>query len=63
MLIFLANVDDVRTYINNFVEENDIKYTEANDYINSYENEKNINDFINKEKNENENRKNEQKNK
>ena len=43
--------------------KNDIKYTEANDFINSYENEKNINDFINKEKNENENRKNEQKNK
>ena len=63
LLIFLANVDDVRAYINNFVEENDIKYTEANDFINSYENEKNINDFINKEKNENENRKNEQKNK
>ncbi len=46
LLLFLSKVDDVRMYINNFVEENDIKYTEANDFINSYENEKNINDFI-----------------
>ena len=61
LLLFLSKVDDVRMYINNFVEENDIKYTEANDFINDYENEKNIELFINKEKNEN--RKDEQKNK
>ena len=61
LLLFLSKVDDVRIYINNFVEENDIKYTEANDFINDYENEKNIELFINKEKNEN--RKDEQKNK
>ena len=61
LLIFLSKVDDVRAYINNFVEENDIKYTEANDFINSVDDEKNMKDYINKEKNEN--RKDEQKNK
>ena len=41
LLIFLSSVDDVRKYIHHFVEDNDIKYTEANEYIQRYENNKN----------------------
>ena len=40
LIIFLSKVDDVRIHINNFVEDNYIKYTEANDFIKEYENDK-----------------------
>ena len=40
LIIFLSKVDDVRIHINNFVEDNYIKYTEANDFIEAYENNK-----------------------
>ena len=63
LLIFLSSVDDVRKYIHYFVEDNDIKYTEVNEYIQRYENNKNNynqkdeqknkenNDIINKNEN------------
>ena len=37
LLIFLSKVNDVRRYIDLFVEENEIKYDEAMDFINKYE--------------------------
>jgi len=40
LIIFLSKVDDVRIHINNFVEDNYIKYTDANDFIKEYENDK-----------------------
>ena len=55
LLIFLSKVNDVRMHIINFVEENDIKYTEANDFINSYDNIDN-NDIKNEKKDEQKNK-------
>ena len=40
LLIFFSKVNDVRKYIINFVEDNDIKYTEANEFIDQNEKKK-----------------------
>ena len=50
LIIFLSNVNDVRTHIINFVDDNEIKYTEANDLIEKYENGNN--NVNNKQKDE-----------
>ena len=50
LIIFLSKVDDVRIHINNFVEDNYIKYTEANDFIEAYENNKENNEQKDEEK-------------
>ena len=56
LIIFLSNVNDVRTHIINFVDDNEIKYTEANDLIEKYDNgNNNVND---KQKDEQKNKEN-----
>ena len=56
LIIFLSNVNDVRTHIINFVDDNEIKYTEANDLIEKYDN--GINNVNNKQKDEQKNKEN-----
>ena len=56
LIIFLSNVNDVRTHIINFVDDNEIKYTEANDLIEKYENGNN--NVNNKQKDEQKNKEN-----
>ena len=56
LVIFLSNVNDVRTHIINFVDDNEIKYTEANDLIEKYENGNN--NVNNKQKDEQKNKEN-----
>ena len=56
LIIFLSNVNDVRTHIINFVDDNEIKYTEANDLIEKYDNGNN--NVNNKQKDEQKNKEN-----
>ena len=56
LVIFLSNVNDVRTHIINFVDDNEIKYTEANDLIEKYDNGNN--NVNNKQKDEQKNKEN-----
>ena len=57
LIIFLSNVNDVRTHIINFVDDNEIKYTEANDLIEKYENgNNNVNNKQKKKKKNKENK-------
>jgi RNA polymerase II subunit A small phosphatase-like protein len=56
LIIFLSNVNDVRTHIINFVDDNEIKYTEANDLIEKYDNGNN--NVNNKQKDEKKNKEN-----
>jgi len=56
LIIFLSNVNDVRTHIINFVDDNEIKYIEANDLIEKYDNGNN--NVNNKQKDEQKNKEN-----
>ena len=56
LIIFLSNVNDVRTHIINFVDDHEIKYTEANDLIEKYDNGNN--NVNNKQKDEQKNKEN-----
>jgi len=56
LIIFLSNVNDVRAHIINFVDDNEIKYTEANDLIEKYDNGNN--NVNNKQKDEQKNKEN-----
>ena len=57
LIIFLSNVNDVRTHIINFVDDNEIKYTEANDLIEKYDNgNNNVNNKQKKKKKNKENK-------
>ena len=49
LLIFLSKVKDVRRYIDLFVDENEIKYDNANDFIKKYENKEIIEEEEKKE--------------
>ena len=57
LIIFLSKVNDVRMHIINFVEDNDIKYSEANDFINNYDKGDNT-DIKNDKKGEQKNKEN-----
>jgi len=56
LIIFLSNVNDVRTHIINFVDDNEIKYTEANELNKKYDNGNN--NVNNKQKDEQKNKEN-----